>query len=58
MTVSGTGITRGRLAWPDVAKGVSILGVVLLHVSLAVPQGMETTAANINQILEIGRAHV
>lgn len=26
-----------RLAWPDAAKGVSIVGVVLLHISLVVP---------------------
>ncbi len=44
--------TRRRLDWPDVAKGISIVGVVLLHVSLAVPQGMETLAADINHILD------
>lgn len=43
---------RPRLDWPDVAKGVSILGVVLLHVSLAVPQGMDTLAANLNHVLD------
>lgn len=43
---------RERLAWPDVAKGVSILGVVLLHVCLAVPQGMDTLAAEVNRVLD------
>ena len=42
----------GRMRWPDVAKGLSILGVVLLHVSLAVPEGMETFAAEVNRILD------
>jgi len=41
-----------RLRWPDVAKGLSILGVVLLHVSLAVPEGMDTIAAQVNRILD------
>lgn len=41
-----------RLAWPDVAKGISIIGVVLLHVSLAVPQGMDSLAAEINHLLD------
>lgn len=27
-----------RMAWPDVAKGLSILGVIFLHVSMAVPE--------------------
>ncbi|MFC6145531.1 acyltransferase family protein [Corynebacterium nasicanis] len=34
------------------AKGLSIVGVVLLHVSLAVPEGMETTAAHLNRFLD------
>lgn len=41
-----------RMAWPDVAKGVSIVGVVVLHVCLAVPFGMETLAAQVNHILD------
>lgn len=41
-----------RMAWPDVAKGVSIIGVVLLHVSLAVPEGMETALARLNTLLD------
>ncbi|WPF65461.1 MULTISPECIES: acyltransferase family protein [unclassified Corynebacterium] len=43
---------QGRVAWPDVAKGVSILGVVLLHVCLAVPFGMDTFAAQVNHLLD------
>lgn len=43
---------KTRMRWPDVAKGLSIIGVVLLHVSLAVPEGMETTAAQVNRILD------
>lgn len=31
-----------RLMWPDVAKGISIVGVVVLHMSLAVPGAQET----------------
>lgn len=38
--------------WPDVAKGVSIVGVVLLHVSLAVPEGMESAYADANHVLD------
>lgn len=49
---AGTDTASQRLAWPDVAKGVSIIGVVLLHVCLAVPQGMDTLAAGINHILD------
>ncbi len=40
------------MRWPDVAKGLSIVGVVLLHVSLAVPEGMDTLAARLNTILD------
>lgn len=43
---------KKRLAWPDVAKGVSILGVVLLHICLEVPHGMETVLAGFNHILD------
>ncbi|MGP6172786.1 acyltransferase family protein [Corynebacterium sp. A21] len=50
-TVNPASATQ-RLAWPDVAKGISIIGVVLLHVSLAVPQGMDSLAAEINHLLD------
>lgn len=43
---------RERLAWPDVSKGLSIVGVVILHVCLDVPFGMETGLASINSILD------
>lgn len=46
------GTTTGRLAWPDVAKGISILGVVTLHVTLAVPAGEHTMLAAINMLLD------
>ncbi|WJY63833.1 Acyltransferase family protein [Corynebacterium atrinae] len=41
-----------RLDWPDIAKGLSILGVVVLHVSLAVPGGMDTMLAHANRLLD------
>ncbi|WP_293768689.1 acyltransferase family protein [uncultured Corynebacterium sp.] len=41
-----------RLAWPDVARGISILGVVMLHVSLAVPEGLVTWLARLNAIID------
>ncbi|CAM4047990.1 acyltransferase family protein [Corynebacterium frankenforstense] len=41
-----------RLAWPDVAKGLSIIGVVVLHVCLEVPNGMETALAGVNHVLD------
>lgn len=44
--------TKTRMAWPDIAKGISILGVVTLHVGLAVPEGMDTTLAKVNALLD------
>lgn len=44
--------TQARLAWPDIAKGISILGVILLHACLAVPEGMNGTLAAINHITD------
>lgn len=41
-----------RLAWPDVAKGISILGVVLLHVTIAVPDAQDTLLAQANRLLD------
>ncbi|GAB3940519.1 acyltransferase family protein [Corynebacterium tapiri] len=43
---------RTRMAWPDVAKGISIIGVVILHVTIAVPEGALTNAAEINAWLD------
>lgn len=51
-TAVGQSTQKARMRWPDVAKGLSIIGVVLLHVSLAVPEGMSTTAAQINSLLD------
>lgn len=41
-----------RMAWPDVAKGLSILGVILLHVTLAVPEAENTTLALANKLTD------
>ncbi|RNE49505.1 acyltransferase family protein [Corynebacterium alimapuense] len=43
---------KERLDWPDIAKGLSIFGVVLLHVSLAIPEGMDTFVAQLNRFLD------
>lgn len=43
---------KQRLAWPDVAKGVSILGVVILHISLAVPGAQETWLTSLNNVID------
>lgn len=44
--------SQPRLAWPDIAKGISILGVVLLHVTLTVPESSETRLAAFNVWLD------
>ncbi|WP_158268639.1 acyltransferase family protein [Corynebacterium yudongzhengii] len=44
--------TKQRLAWPDVAKGISILGVVLLHLTIAVPDAQNSFLAQANRILD------
>lgn len=41
-----------RLVWPDVAKGISILGVVLLHIGIGVPEGESTWLYQINTWLD------
>ncbi|AKE41580.1 Acyltransferase [Corynebacterium kutscheri] len=40
-----------RMAWPDIARGISIVGVVILHVGLVVPFGWETNIALANEYL-------
>lgn len=50
-TTPSTPQGKPRMAWPDLAKGLSIIGVVLLHICLAVPDGMYTTAAHINELI-------
>lgn len=58
MPASGTGTagsaagTGERLTWPDVARGISIVGVVLLHISLVVPEGMNTNLARVNSLID------
>ncbi|PRQ11136.1 hypothetical protein C1Y63_07725 [Corynebacterium sp. 13CS0277] len=42
---------RARLAWPDVGRGLSILGVVLLHASTSIPGGTETFIQPLNDVL-------
>lgn len=41
-----------RLVWPDVAKGISILGVVLLHIGIGVPEGESTWLYQLNTWLD------
>lgn len=43
---------RARMDWPDVAKGLSILGVVILHVALNIPGGKESVISQINTFLD------
>lgn len=43
--------TKVRMAWPDVARGVSILGVMTLHATLEVPGGLDTPIAKVNEFI-------
>ncbi len=43
---------KARMDWPDIAKGLSILGVVLLHVTLNVPGAKDSFLAEINHFLD------
>lgn len=43
---------KQRMDWPDIAKGLSILGVVLLHVTMAVPEANNTFLAHLNLLLD------
>ncbi|WKD60765.1 Acyltransferase family protein [Corynebacterium ciconiae DSM 44920] len=45
-------VVTERLKWPDAAKGLSIVGVALLHVCLEVPHGMDTWLAGLNHLLD------
>lgn len=40
-----------RMAWPDVARGLSIFGVMLLHSTMVVPGGVETEIEVVNRII-------
>lgn len=51
-TVVDQTIPKVRMRWPDVAKGLSILGVVLLHIVIMVPGGMDGTAAAVTRVLD------
>lgn len=46
-----TGAKKVRMAWPDVARGVSILGVMTLHATLEVPGGLDTPIAKVNEFI-------
>lgn len=43
---------KTRMDWPDVARGLSILGVVLLHVTLAIPEAENSFLAELNHFLD------
>lgn len=43
--------SRERLAWPDLAKGLSIVGVVLLHITLMVPEGQTGWLWKFNELV-------
>lgn len=45
-------MAQQRLKWPDIARGVSILGVIILHVSLAVPEARDTWLSQANEFLD------
>ncbi|MCS4536174.1 acyltransferase family protein [Corynebacterium sp. HS2168-gen11] len=42
---------KTRLAWPDVARGISIIGVVVLHSTSEIPGGNDTFFATINHFI-------
>ncbi|QGU01699.1 glucans biosynthesis protein [Corynebacterium kalinowskii] len=44
--------TKQYLEWPDAARGLSILGVLFLHATLAVPNGEFSVPAKINAFLD------
>lgn len=44
--------SKERLVWPDVAKGISILGVVMLHIGIGVPGGETTWLYQLNTWLD------
>ncbi|AKK06507.1 putative membrane protein [Corynebacterium mustelae] len=52
--MSDTAITT-RMAWPDVARGVSILGVMTLHATFEVPGGSDTVIAKANELIAMLR---
>ncbi|MBY0790913.1 acyltransferase family protein [Corynebacterium pseudokroppenstedtii] len=58
VTASTTGTTetpaprkKQRLLWPDIGKGISILGVCFLHATIYTPDGVYTAANAVNDWL-------
>ena len=45
-------MAKQRLKWPDIARGISILGVIVLHVSLAIPEARDTWLSQANEFLD------
>ena len=45
-------MAQQRLKWPDIARGISILGVIVLHTSLAIPEARETWLSQANEFLD------
>ncbi|MCS4488995.1 MULTISPECIES: acyltransferase family protein [unclassified Corynebacterium] len=43
---------KARLPWPDVARGISIIGVVALHATIEVPGGIDTGLARLNAFID------
>ncbi|MDO4761459.1 MAG: acyltransferase family protein [Corynebacterium sp.] len=44
-------MTKQRMAWPDVARGISILGVMILHATMEIPGGLDTPLARVNDFI-------
>ena len=42
---------KQRLLWPDIGKGISILGVCFLHATIYTPDGVYTAANAVNDWL-------
>ncbi|MEJ6014260.1 acyltransferase family protein [Corynebacterium sp. H127] len=45
-------VEKEYLDWPDAARGLSILGVLFLHATLVVPNGLESWPAKVNAFLD------
>ena len=45
-------MAKQRLKWPDIARGISILGVIILHTSLAIPEARDTWLSQTNDFLD------
>ncbi|HIW96644.1 MAG TPA: acyltransferase family protein [Candidatus Corynebacterium gallistercoris] len=51
-TTAAPGIPRARVDWADSAKGLSIIGVCLMHVVTAIPEGTETSLGELSSFLD------